>query len=151
MTMLTLYSLIAVFTLSIALAAKTKTLWRVGGLFALNWATLILISTNMLPEAMATPSALASLYVVNTLLNFKFYLKHRCSAGLAIAALQMISVMFYGYSQAPLNSVSINFLLSALIIVSVSLSQVVPVELDNHRGRVKTKTSKDGEHIKVGH
>jgi len=150
MTMFSLYSLIAICTLSISLAAQTKSLWRVGVLFSLNWATLVFISSDVLPGLLATPSALATIYMANTLLNFKFYLTHKCSTGLAIASVQIVSVMVTGYSQDPLNSVSINFVLSALIIIAVSLSHVLPVELKNYRGRAQGKTEKDGTHIHPG-
>lgn len=144
MTMFSLYSLIAVCTLAIALAAQTKSLWRVGLLFSLNWAMLIFINMDTLPTVLATPQALVTIYTANTLLNLKFYIHHKCHAGLAIAAVQILCVTFGGYSQDTLNSVSINFVLSSLIIIAVSLSHVLPVELKNHRVRAaKHKTEKE--------
>lgn len=150
MTMFSLYTLIAICTLSISLAAQTKSLWRVGVLFSLNWATLVLISSDVTPALLATPSALATIYMANTLLNFKFYLQHKCATGLAIAAVQIVSVMINGYSQDTLNSVSINFVLSALIIIGVSLSHVLPVELKNFKSRAQSKTEKDETQTDTG-
>jgi hypothetical protein len=88
--------------------------------------------------------------MANTLLNFKFYLQHKCATGLTIAAVQILSVMFTGYSHDTLNSVSINFVLSALIIIAVSLSHVLPVELKNYKSRAQDKMDKEETQTDTG-
>ncbi len=129
MLILAIYGMIAFGTFCIAIAPATRTLWKVGGLFFLNWILASLINVNV--PVQATTIFTMGLDMLSASLCFTLYLKYKCNmchyvtwVFMAQSAvwLWFASTGNYHHTMLALNLL---FVLNAILIIGGSIHRLV--------------------------
>lgn len=122
------YGLLAFGTACIAIAPRTKTLWKIGLIFLFNWAINILLYAKSSPEL--TPYLSSGLDVGSALGCYLIYEIYKCNTAKAVMTVFIVQVIINLHltvSDSPyMTLVALNalFILNAIIIIVISIRRL---------------------------
>ena len=136
MIYLAIYGMLAFGTLCVAIAPATRTLWKIGLLFFLNWVLASLVIS--LATYPSTVILTAVLDMMSTLICFALYFRYKCAVSHLVMwvflAQAGTGLWFVGSGDQYTTMLALNilFILNALVIIGGSLHRLLSKNRREH-------------------
>ena len=132
-----LYGLIALATIAITVAARTRCLWKLGALFVVQWGFTTFINYNVFYPSKGIYFVAISAAAVYG--SGKVYVQYNCSTAKVLAILFLLqtpSFIFYlasGMYTPAIMTINALFIVQALFLITVSLNHVISKNSKNKK------------------